>query len=103
MNNMRRSNGTSRDSDELMRKIAALGFTAHEIMLYLDTHPDCKMALDMYHKTLDELKILTENHKNLYGPIRAEDSVDTEAWSWVNMPWPWQRGNGATDGVGEGR
>lgn len=89
-----------KEADELMRKISALGFTKGELELYLDTHPTCKMALDMYHKTVDELKILTETYKNLYGPITAADSVNTESWSWVDMPWPWQRGNGAVDNGG---
>lgn len=103
MNNSLRNGGTAREIDELMKKIAQLAFVKTELELYLDTHPNCRAALDMYHKTVDELKILTETHKNLHGPIRAEDSVDTESWSWVNMPWPWQHGNGATDGMGDGR
>ena len=59
MNNMRRNNGMPREADELMRKIAALGFVKTELELYLDTHPTCQAALDMYHKTVDELKALT--------------------------------------------
>lgn len=97
MNNARRA---TREAGELLKKISALSFVKVELELYLDTHPDCKMALDMYYKTLDELKMLTETYKNTVGPLTAADSVDTESWSWVNMPWPWQEGNGA---MGEGR
>ena len=91
-------NHSSREAGELLNKITAMGFVKTELELYLDTHPSCRMALDMYHKTVDELKILTETYKNLYGPLVAADSIDNDAWSWVNMPWPWQIGNGA---VGE--
>ena len=97
MNNSRRA---TREAGELLKKISELSFVRVELELYLDTHPDCKMALDMYYKTLDELKMLTETYKNTVGPLIAADTVDTETWSWVNMPWPWQEGNGA---VGEGR
>ena len=90
----------SREAGELLKKISEMAFVKTELELYLDTHPTCKMALDMYHKTVDELKMLTETYKNLYGPITASDSIDTESWSWVNMPWPWQEGNGA---MGDGR
>ncbi len=104
MNNAMRNNRTPREAGELLHKISSLGFVKTELELYLDTHPTCKMALDMYHKTVDELKILTETYKNLYGPLAASDSVDTESWSWVNMPWPWHHGNGAVDSnKGEGR
>lgn len=103
MNNMRK-NGAVREAESLMKKISELAFVKTELELYLDTHPACRMALDMYHKTVDELKILTETYKNLYGPITASDSVNTEYWSWVDMPWPWQSGNGAVEnGKGEGR
>jgi spore coat protein JB len=100
---MRKNGGTPREAGELLYKISSLGFVKTELELYLDTHPTCRTALDMYHKTVDELKILTETYKNLYGPLTASDSVDTDSWSWVNMPWPWHHGNGARDGKGEGR
>lgn len=104
MNNSRRINGAENGAGELLRKISEMSFVKTELELYLDTHPTCKMALDMYHKTVDELKLLTETYKNLYGPLVAGDSVNTESWSWVNMPWPWHEGNGAVDSdKGEGR
>lgn len=100
MNKTARNNGMPREAGELLKKISERAFVKTELELYLDTHPTCKMALDMYHKTVDELKILTETYNNLYGPIKASDSVNTESWSWVDMPWPWHEGNGA---MGDGR
>lgn len=72
------------------RQITHLSFVKCELELYLDTHPDCKVALDYYHRTVDALKKLYEQHGAMGKPIRAEDSVSDDRWEWVDKPWPWQ-------------
>lgn len=73
----------------LMKKIQGLSFALDEAQLYLDTHPDCSMALSFYKETLEELDALMTEYQNKYGPIFAEGVVG-DRWSWVDEKWPWQ-------------
>ena len=86
------TNGTrgTRLTGTLLEQIRALGFVKVELELYLDTHPNCRTALDYYRKTVDELERLTEEYHNQYGPLVASGNLSTENWNWVNGPWPWQ-------------
>lgn len=75
----------------LAEQIRALCFVKTELELYLDTHPNCRTALDYYQRTVDELKRLTEEYENTAGPLTAMGNVSTESWRWVEGPWPWQQ------------
>lgn len=76
---------------DLAEQIRALTFVAKELELYLDTHPMCRTAIDYYNQTLAELKRLTEQYQNTVGPLTAPGVTDTERWTWVDGPWPWQQ------------
>ena len=75
----------------LADQIRALGFVKTELELYLDTHPKCHTALDYYYKTVDELRRLTDMYESSTGPLTAMGVTDTERWTWVDGPWPWQQ------------
>lgn len=74
--------------NQLMRKIQELSFAKVETELYLDTHPDCKMALEYYRNILSELDGVMTEYQNKYGPIFAEGTVG-DRWTWANDKWPW--------------
>ena len=46
--------------EELLRKIQELSFVKCELELFLDTHPQCTVALDNYTDTVNALKKLTD-------------------------------------------
>lgn len=85
------------DKAALLEEIRALGFVKVELELYLDTHPSCRTAIDYYHQTLTALQELTELYESLYGPLTAAGNKSTDAWDWVNSPWPWQRADENTE------
>ncbi len=87
--NGRNSGGTL--TGTLAEQIRALCFVKTELELYLDTHPNCRTAIDYYHRTVDELKRLTEEYENTVGPLTAMGNVSTDQWRWVEGPWPWQQ------------
>lgn len=74
--------------NELMKKIQQLSFVKTELELFLDTHPNSKIALEHYMLALDELKMLKEQYAQSYGPIVAADA-NGEMWAWVGDVWPW--------------
>ena len=92
--NRNASNANSTSNTELLRKIQALAFAKVETELYLDSHPECAVALDYYKNLIRDYTNLVNQYENTHGPIRQEN-VSDESWTWVNSPWPWQlEGNG---------
>ena len=75
----------------LMHKIKQYDFTLKELNLYLDTHPNCRRALSMFakYKKLRDEAVREYNEK--FGPLTPEQNTDTQRWSWINDPWPWER------------
>ena len=84
------SNTTNLTASELYRKIQELSFVKVELELFLDTHPDSKVAMDYYRDTVDALKNYMTAYQTQYGPIHAEAGVMGDRWHWVDKPWPWQ-------------
>ena len=80
-------NGNARN--DAMKRVQKLAFMKTETELFLDTHPDCRQALDFYHRILEELEEARVAYRSAHGPITADES-STERWNWVDTPWPWQ-------------
>ena len=76
---------------ELSEKIRELTFVQKELELYLDTHPDCKTALDYYYQTMNALRAMTEEYEAKFGPMTSRGVMVDKGWTWVDEPWPWQR------------
>jgi spore coat protein JB len=78
------------ENRELLRKIQELSFVKTEIELFLDTHPNSRVALDSYKEVIVALRDLVTRYQAEYGPITAEGGAMGDRWSWVDKPWPWQ-------------
>ena len=86
-------NGSRKDKEKdavLLSRIMERSFVQQELELYLDTHPDCRAALDYYERVCDELGTLMEQYQTAYGPIIAAGGDNTDGWAWVKHSWPWQ-------------
>lgn len=84
----------SRNSKEsLMRQIQQTEFAAYDLQLYLDTHPDCAEALELFTKLHATARSLRQDYENAYGPLRAANSpCDTPfAWNDTCYAWPWAK------------
>lgn len=79
------------DRNKLFRTIQMYGFAIDEIVLYLDTHPNCQNALNYYHKYNNLKREAVEEYNRLYGPLTAKQVRSREKWTWTNEPWPWER------------
>ena len=79
-----------RDKETMLLKVSELCFTVHEINLYLDSHPENKMAMRYFRKYNEELKRLTAAYEQIYGPLTATSETNCEEWSWIKRPWPWE-------------
>ena len=74
---------------QLMNKIQKLSFALYETQLFLDTHPECRRALEYFHELTVALTEARLEYQNRFGPITADEVVG-EKWTWVMSPWPWQ-------------
>lgn len=79
------------DKDRLLRTIQMYGFSIDDILLYLDTHPNCREALECYHKYNDLRKKAVKEYNRLYGPLNVKQIESNEKWTWSCDPWPWER------------
>lgn len=91
MNNPRtNTNAQNMSRAELFRRIQELSFVKTEIELFLNTHPNSRVALDSYKEVIAALRDLVTVYQAEYGPITAEGGAMGDRWGWVDKPWPWQ-------------
>lgn len=75
----------------LLNKIQKFDFALKELNLYLDTHPDCRRALALFDNYRSIKQAAEAEFNQKYGPITPEQSNDSQHWSWIDDPWPWER------------
>ena len=78
------------DCKALMHRLQKIDFSIVDTVLYLDMYPECKKALEFYHKLLkerDELRaVLAERCKR---PMSSFENASDTSWDWISSPWPW--------------
>ena len=76
-----------------MTETQALCFAAHELGLYLDTHPEDEEALRAYRTLRQAANEQTAEFSRRYYPLTTAQNTGSSArYVWVDDPWPWQRG-----------
>ena len=80
----------NREQLEMLQALQANEFTAHELALYLDTHPNDQRALADFHIFNGEAQQQRRTYSAYYGPLMMEDSTDNTCWRWAEEPWPWE-------------
>lgn len=81
------------EQEKMKRRISALAFAAHELVLFLDTHPNntqALMLLDKYRRWQDEA---TAEYEKKYGKLilTVNDAGGPDSWNWLESPWPWEQ------------
>ena len=74
---------------ELLTKVDAYCFAAHELNLYLDTHPNDRDMINLFKELTLDSKMAIDEYEKKYGPLFVDSSV-TYPWAWNNSPWPWE-------------
>ena len=91
-NNIENGNNVSTKC-EMMRKIQEVDFAIIDLNLFLDTHPDCDEALELFTKLAATSKSLKNDYQAKYGPLYAPYSSKNTPFEWVEKcgKWPWER------------
>lgn len=79
------------EREELLNKLNAYAFAAYDWNLYLDTHPEDKEAIAMFHRMSGKARELKTEFEARFEPLTAEASANTEYWNWLDDPWPWEK------------
>jgi len=72
-----------------MSELMAIDFAAHDLSLYLDTHPEDKEAFEAYRDLLKLCTEAREKYVRKFGPLKKKDLVHADEYIWLNNPWPW--------------
>ena len=75
---------------ELLKEIQQTDFVLTDLNLYLDTHPCCVEALEMFDKFARKSRQLIYEYEKMYGPLTPTANNNTESWKWLCGPWPWE-------------
>lgn len=79
------------DRENALYKLQEVAFAAHELNLYLDTHPSDSNAVRLYNEYNRQEKMLNDEYERKYGPIDLSDTegLSMTPWAWIKEPWPW--------------
>ncbi|WP_418792006.1 spore coat protein CotJB [Phosphitispora sp. TUW77] len=76
---------------KLLKEIMSYEFSAVELNLFLDTHPNDIKALAEYNQVTQCLKKLQYEYEKCYGPLmNFGSSFSQHPWRWIDEPWPWE-------------
>lgn len=77
-------------AEALMKRINETSFAMDDVILYLDTHPEDRNALNFYH----QVKAMRQEARNAYesqfGPLTPDAVQNTAQWNWLSGRWPWE-------------
>ena len=78
--------------EELLMQLTEIDFTALDLQLFLNTHPDDMKAIEQYNMAVAKSQSLREEYEKAYGPLRSFRSPSkNDNFSWIDNPWPWER------------
>ncbi len=71
-------------------EVQMYAFIAHEINLFLDTHPDNQRMIKLYVDYANKAKDAQKTFEKDYGPLSVQNTTDKIPFEWVDGPWPWE-------------
>ena len=73
-------------------EIQAISFAAHDLNLYLDTHPEDQTMSTLLNDYLRKKRELTKSYEEEYGPLTIDSESMDSAYNWIKK-WPWEVDN----------
>ena len=77
-------------------ELQQLSFSLVDLNLFLDANPNNQQAVNDYNQLFEQYWEAKSNYELQYGPMNNFGHCPaTYPWSWINDPWPWERGGNA--------
>lgn len=81
------------EREKLMKVITQVSFAMDDTRLFLDTHPNCKEAIEFHNKAQKMREAAMEEYTRKFGPLSFYEVDASERWDWNKGPMPWEGGN----------
>lgn len=82
----------SKEQQRMLNDIGIVDFTLVELMLFLDTHPDNKEAMEHFNHYAKIKNKMVKDYSMMYYPLMKEHAESSNEWRWGNAPLPWEGG-----------
>ncbi len=79
------------EREMLLKRLNSVQFAAHELALFLDTHPMDRAAIEKMRKYQDIYCQLKTEFESKYGPLTVSSAGRGSMWDWIENPWPWDK------------
>ena len=73
----------------MMRELQEQDFVVTELNEYLDNHPSDAAALERIYTMIQQRDDAYKKYVQLFGPLRASDSLEQASWLWAEQDFPW--------------
>lgn len=75
----------------LQKQIHELDFALHELVLFLDSHPTNRRAMELMREYREKRSKLINEYEQRFGKyiVTVEDVPMSGRWEWLDSPWPW--------------
>ena len=75
----------------LLTNIDSLCFAAHDLNLYLDTHPQDRDMIELFNQYRVESNKALQQYESQFGPLFVDSEASMNCpWAWNQSPWPWE-------------
>lgn len=76
---------------EMLKKVQKLNFVMIDTGLYLNNQPENEAGQALFNKYQALHRQAKEEYENACGPLTYGGiNVESDGWSWIKKPWPWE-------------
>lgn len=78
------------NKEQMLKDIGVVDFVLVELMLYLDTHPLDRSAMEYFNHYARIKNQMTKEFSMKYYPLTKEQAESSKEWRWGAAPLPWE-------------
>lgn len=78
------------DREQLLNDIGIADFVVTELVLYLDTHPHDRSAMEYFNHYNRIKNQMEKEFSQKYFPLNTSMADSGKAWRWGAAPLPWE-------------
>lgn len=78
------------NKEQMLKDIGIVDFVLVELMLYLDTHPLDRSAMEYFNHYARIKNQMTKEFSMKYYPLTKEQAESSKEWRWGAAPLPWE-------------
>lgn len=76
--------------EQMLNDISTIDFVLVELMLYLDTHPYDRSAMEYFNHYSRMKNQMTKEFSHKYFPLTKDLADSNKEWRWGMAPLPWE-------------